>query len=192
MNRAENPRRRAWTRWGVPLAIAAVFAAPPILAWLVYQRTAWQPTESLAQGVLMHPAQPLKTPPLVDRAGHPLDGRAFRGHWTLMYLAETDCPAECVRLMDTLRRICRARTKPDARLQRVLVARALPEAQTNALARTDPALRLLLAAGDWPLAAGQVYLIDPLGNLVLRYPPGFAPEGLGDDLARLLRLSRIG
>jgi hypothetical protein len=97
-----------------------------------------------------------------------------------------------MRLMDTLRRICRARTEPDARLQRVLVARTLSGTQANALARTDPALRLLLTAGAWPLPAGQVYLIDPLGNLVLRYPPGFAPEGLGDDLARLLRLSRIG
>jgi hypothetical protein len=44
--------------------------------------------------------------------------------------------------------------------------RDTPTARTDALARTDPALRLLLAVGDWPLAAGQVYLIDPLGNVI--------------------------
>jgi hypothetical protein len=38
----------------------------------------------------------------------------------------------------------------------------------------------------------RIYLIDPLGNLVLRYAPGADPSGIRRDLARLLRLSQIG
>ena len=35
-------------------------------------------------------------------------------------------------------------------------------------------------------------LVDPLGNLVLSYPPGLDPDGLFRDAKHLLRLSKIG
>ena len=33
-----------------------------------------------------------------------------------------------------------------------------------------------------------MYVIDPNGFVILRYPPGFDPAGLRADLARLLKL----
>jgi hypothetical protein len=42
------------------------------------------------------------------------------------------------------------------------------------------------AIGDW------VYLLDPLGNLLMRYPVTVNPRGILKDLRRLLRLSEIG
>ena len=41
-------------------------------------------------------------------------------------------------------------------------------------------------------APGRVYLIDPIGNLVLSYAPDADPSGMRKDLARLLRLSQVG
>lgn len=40
--------------------------------------------------------------------------------------------------------------------------------------------------------AGRIYIIDPLGNLVLSYQQGVDPSGILQDLKRLLKLSRIG
>jgi hypothetical protein len=40
--------------------------------------------------------------------------------------------------------------------------------------------------------SGRVYLIDPIGNLVLSYAPDADPTGMRKDLARLLRLSQVG
>ncbi len=40
--------------------------------------------------------------------------------------------------------------------------------------------------------ARRVYLVDPLGNLLMSYVPGAPPEGMIKDLERLLRLSHIG
>lgn len=181
-----------WHRLGVPLALGAVFAAPLVAALLVYGRPEWQPSETLVHGVLMRPVEPLSLPPLRGPAGKPLDKTLFLGRWSLLYLSDGRCDSACMQLMDRLKRICRARAKGPGRLQRVLVARSLPETTAKRLAETDAGLRLALISDDWTLPPGQVYLIDPLGNLVLRYPPGFAPEGLGSDLARLLRLSGIG
>lgn len=41
-------------------------------------------------------------------------------------------------------------------------------------------------AGDW------IYLLDPLGNLLMRYPVASEPRGMFKDLQRLLRLSKVG
>ena len=37
-----------------------------------------------------------------------------------------------------------------------------------------------------------IYLVDPLGNLMMRYPRDPDPAKLVKDLQRLLRYSRIG
>ena len=42
------------------------------------------------------------------------------------------------------------------------------------------------------VSGGSVWLVDPLGNLILRYPPGYQSRGLLEDLKRLLKLSKIG
>jgi hypothetical protein len=39
---------------------------------------------------------------------------------------------------------------------------------------------------------GGIYLIDPLANLVMYFPPDLGPRELVDDVKHLLRLSRIG
>ena len=42
------------------------------------------------------------------------------------------------------------------------------------------------------LPAGGYFLIDPLGNLVMYFPPDLNPSDMVDDVKRLLKLSRIG
>jgi hypothetical protein len=43
-----------------------------------------------------------------------------------------------------------------------------------------------------PVVAARIYLVDPLGNLMLSYAPDANPKGMLDDLKRLLRLSHVG
>ena len=53
--------------------------------------------------------------------------------------------------------------------------------------REDPALRAALPRSDDP-AGIPVYVIDPNGFVVLRFPPHADPAGLRTDVARLLKL----
>ncbi|MEN8261544.1 MAG: hypothetical protein ABFS02_13370, partial [Pseudomonadota bacterium] len=39
---------------------------------------------------------------------------------------------------------------------------------------------------------GALFIMDPFGNLMMRYPPGFDPYGVKKDLSHLLRVSQIG
>jgi len=41
-------------------------------------------------------------------------------------------------------------------------------------------------------AAGRIYLVDPLGNLMMSYPGDAPPKSILTDLERLLKLSHIG
>ena len=63
-----------------------------------------------------------------------------------------------------------------------------------ALADNDAGATLLAAFPDaQPAADNFIYVIDPLGNLMMRHVPQPPPaKGLLEDLRRLLKLSHIG
>ena len=46
--------------------------------------------------------------------------------------------------------------------------------------------------GAAPPEAGRIYLLDPLGHLMMSYPPAIDPNDIRKDLARLMRVSRVG
>ena len=48
------------------------------------------------------------------------------------------------------------------------------------------------AAAQLPGGPDAIYLVDPLGNLVLRYPEDPDIKGIGKDLGRVLKASGIG
>ena len=113
-----------------------------------------------------------------------------------------------MRLYDT-RQVRLALDRDMDRVQRVLIAgdgccdaRFLHEQHPDLIAiRATPAATPLLAllpeldeqgAGPRTPRAPPVYLIDPLGNLMMFYPAGAKPKGMLEDLKRLLRLSSIG
>jgi hypothetical protein len=65
-----------------------------------------------------------------------------------------------------------------------------PPVPSDALVAKYPGLRLLSGSGS-PLAAG-IYIVDPLGNLVLHYPVDASGKSVLTDLKRLLKVSQIG
>jgi hypothetical protein len=90
------------------------------------------------------------------------------------------------------------------RVQRVFVATG-PCCDQNFLAQEHPDLLTVAAAADSPLLAaldaagpgtagapGRIYVVDPLGNLMMWYSAAAQPKGLLEDMKRLLKLSHIG
>ena len=63
------------------------------------------------------------------------------------------------------------------------------------LIRVKPAARLakkIRAIREGNIPDGMLFLIDPLGNLMMQYEPGFNTYKVKDDLMHLLRISQIG
>jgi hypothetical protein len=148
--------------------------------------------------------------------GH-TDPNFLKGRWTFLYVGSGRCEAACQsRLYDT-RQVRIALDRDMKRVQRVFIADAgCCDAQylreqhpdivaVRAGAEAAPLLALLAAneglgsngrgrqrPGRPPFAESRVYLVDPLGNLMMSYPPETKAKGMLEDMKRLLRLSSIG
>lgn len=178
------------------LAIAAMCLAPFVAALIAYYY--WQPQGQMNYGELI-PARPLVDPPLRN-----LDQRAFRlselkGKWILLHLDEADCAPACNAKMYSMRQVRLALGREMERVERVWLILDEAALETRLMREYD-GTRMLRAAGS-PLIAefsragavrDHIYVIDPLGNLMLRYPKNADPGRMRKDLARLLNVSRIG
>jgi hypothetical protein len=182
--------------------IIAICAAPAIASYYVYYFV--RPDARSNYGTLIEPQRPM--PPLHLRT---LDGRAFdpatlRGKWLMLMVAGGECPAACTDRLYHLRQVRLTTGKDRDRVTRVwLIPDAEPlstmvirEYDGTEMLRADPAeLASWLPAdtGEPPSAYGDhIYIVDPLGNLMMRFPANADPNITKRDLAKLLRASRIG
>lgn len=182
------------------LLIVAVFVVPLLVALAWYLFAPRLAPTSPANGALIEPARPLE-PFEVARAS----GGAYRlddlhGHWTLIHVLGDDCGDRCSQRLYASRQIHDALGEDRIRVRRIALAadgRGTP-GLADILAE-HPRLTVLaqgpegaLAQQLPPAAGATVYLVDPLGNLMMRFGPAVEPGGILDDLERLLKLSRIG
>ena len=127
--------------------------------------------------------------------GAPVDAAFWKGRWTLLYVPAGACADDCPRMGYVMRQLRLAQGKNIDRVQRVLVLGGDDDARRRQLAEHYPGM-VLLAPAAGPRAGlpqgGRLYLVDPLGNLMMQYAPDSEPRGIIKDLERLLRISYVG
>lgn len=124
--------------------------------------------------------------------------KALRGKWLLVTFDPALCSAQCEHKLYVVRQVRRAQGAGAERIERVWIVTDGGEPPAKLRDAIEGTHFVALAAAA-PLAAFPpgdqrpfIYLVDPLGNLMMRYPGEPAPEKMIKDLERLLRLSRIG
>jgi hypothetical protein len=199
---AQWARRRLRGRLTLVLLILA-FALPLAVAtWLYHNPQIWTPTTFTNHGALMDPPRPLEPLDLAELTGQHFGIEQLRGHWTLMHVENAHCDPTCEQLLVKTRQLRLALGHDIDRVQRVYLATEPPYlAPLAPILEENPRLRLVTGDREALIpvmallgedALGTVFLLDPLGNLVLRYRPGFDARGMFKDVKRLLRNSRIG
>jgi hypothetical protein len=165
------------------LLIGAVCAAPLVLGTLAYV-FGWGVGKPANYGELIAPR---------TLSGPPFD--QLRGKWLLVSFDGAACDARCERKLYYLRQVRRAQGGEMERVERLWVV------TDSAVLRKDlfPAIEGTYVAADHRIVpqfpgvvVEHIYLVDPLGNLVLRFPPDPDPSRMIKDLERLLKYSRIG
>jgi hypothetical protein len=197
--------------------LAALFLLPVVIAFLTYYGTSWRPPGRVNHGHLFTPARPLPAVALsriaVDGAD---DTRAaaserpeLRGKWSLVYAGDGACDTACRQALYVARQTRLALGTDMSRLERVFLvtgdccARSFLAREHSDLAVLDasgpaaePLLRELDAGEPGSVEAQAqahaLYVVDPLGNLVMSYDARTDLRGLLEDLQKLLRLSHIG
>jgi cytochrome oxidase Cu insertion factor (SCO1/SenC/PrrC family) len=194
----------------VLVGLALLFFAPLGLAFFLYYGLGWHPGGRVNHGQLVDPPEPLPALALplaatgagADATASP---RLLKDKWTYLYLGPGACPAACQQALYTTRQVRTALGKDRERVQRVFIAGG-ECCDTNLLRTMHPDLITVrdvpeaaplveLLRKSQPLAESaldRIYVVDPLGNLMMSYAADATPKGMLEDLKRLLGLSHVG
>ena len=191
------------------VAILGAFMGPFLLAIMmyVYYRDGGD-LETSNHGELVWPAIPLKAFIHADmrNANRIINLAALGGRWTLVYPQLGDCTEVCQQNTYHMRQIHRSLGKEAHRLQRLLLSN--PEsgvlefivdnyprlwvANIHSSGGIDLPSQLTAAAKALAPRQDSFYLVDPLGNVMMRFSSQQNPKGVLKDIKKALRASRIG
>ncbi len=156
----------------------------------------------------MNPPRPLPqiSVLLPDGSRAALDS-AF-GRWTYVIFIPGPCEDACRQLASTVERVRMSQGKNEKRIQLLMLSLNPAELDSlAALTREAPDIRVLgldheqqeallgvfgAGAGSTAPDSSRIYLVDPIGNLMMSYPTDSDAKDLRKDIGRLLRASRIG
>jgi hypothetical protein len=169
--------------------LAGLFLLPLALAFWVYYGTGWRPVKTVNHGELIRPARPVPA-----YAGLPAD--LFHNKWSLVYIGDGQCNEACRKALVVMRQTRLSLNNEMARVDRVFLATGNCCAR-EFLEREHPGLKVLAAPADlglFPAEAREqsLFIVDPLGNLMMRFNIQEDPRGLLQDMKKLLSLSHIG
>ncbi len=170
------------------LLLVALFMLPLAVAFIAYY-SGWRPEGNTNHGELLHPIRQL-----------PAIGQSLSGKWALAYVGDGACDSDCQTALVFARQTRLSLAAETNRVKWVLFATGnccnreyLDAAHPGIVtidATADPAALLGVLPGQD--LAHSLFVIDPLGNIVLRYDVRNSPRGLLEDMKKLLKLSHIG
>jgi hypothetical protein len=180
------------------LMLVGALVLPTVLAYLGYSKFNWRPSQQKNYGELLRPA------PLTHTAGIRMDGAPsgfdrMQGKWVLVYVGPSACEEACRKTLYYMRQ---TRILQDGERHRINLVWVLTDAGVveDDLLQALPELHVWRPADplfvrQFPMksaGASHVYLIDPLGNLMLRFPDRPDAKRMMKDIKLLLKASQIG
>jgi len=184
------------------IALMALFLSPVIAAWL------WTPDTFRNRGELIDPPRPLVNIQMISADGSNVDLATLFGRWTYVFFVEAGCDESCKQLADAIERVRLSQGKNEKRV-RIMVITLNPDSLVSleeirlimpktivlgiSASKKKQLLRqFMLQGGESMSQSGRVFLVDPMGNLMMNYSAKTDPTDLRKDISRLLRASRIG
>ncbi len=181
------------------LVVLAVCAAPVVASYLAYY--VLQPSGRTNYGTLILPTRGLPDLPLSSLDGQPVKAASLKGQWLMVVVAPSSCDAACEQRLFMQRQLREMLGRDRDRIDKVWFVvddgqprAALREATSGAV--PVQALRVpreALAAWLRPEAGHtleeHIYIIDPMGEWMMRMPADPQPSKVKRDVERLLRAS---
>jgi hypothetical protein len=193
-----DPRRTRLGRLKM-LAVLAVCAAPVVASYLTY--FVIKPDGRSNYGNLIQPTRSIPDVALQALDGQAVRATSLKGQWLLVVVGPSSCDAACEKRLFAQRQLREMLGRERDRLDKVwLVTDAgQPAPALLAAMRAQPEVTLL----RWPESelsrwlapdAGQalqdhLYLVDPMGEWMMRFPVAFDPAKVKRDIDRVMRAS---
>ena len=181
------------------LLLAAVFVLPFVVGTGLFLMD-WRPDKFGNHGELVQPPRMLPESGLAHIDGRPLPTADLQGRWLLAMPAVGACDSTCARRLEEVRNVHVALNKEQKRVQRVLFSSGVSGPALAELQGQFPELLVVTMPDDAPGAPWHevldargygLYVVDPLGNVMMRYPEPTDMRGALKDLERLLKYSWV-
>ena len=181
------------------LLIVALFALPIVASYLTY--FVWPPQGGVKNyGELIKPETLPETLTLTAlESGVPTTLQTLRGKWLLVQVDAASCPRACEQKLYAMRQVRLMQGREQDRVLRLWLVEdgrapttLLQQKYEGTLLFADPARALIakLAAHFDPKQG--IYMIDPRGNLMMRWPAAVDIKRMHKDIERLLKASQMG
>lgn len=136
----------------------------------------------------------------------PVSAEMWRDKWSMVYMTDT-CDKTCEERLHLMRQIQVSMDKNMSRVQRVLISsdpqlQAMQDRYPDLIILHAPADRVHTYAQHFAMSGQQgeaqandantLYLVDPLANLMMRFPADLAGRDIRADIARLLNYAWAG
>lgn len=175
------------------ILIFSLFALPILASYLSYYL--WQPSGRKNYGELI---TQVNLQDGRDQTGQIISAAKFKGKWTLVYVGGGSCDRGCQTLLYYMRQVRSAQGPERDRINRLWLV-SDDKYPARALLAQHPGLKVVLTRDPGFLAqfagaesASHVYMVDPLGNLMMRFPANPDPSRMIKDINHLLKASQIG
>lgn len=176
------------------LAIALICAAPIVAAFIVYFFV--RPDTRNNYGALIEPQRPVPDLHLATVDGRPFDLRSLKGQWVLLMVDGGACDDACQKKLYLMRQVRTSTGQDMDRIERVWIAPDTVPLSTMVMREYEgthflrgerEALATFLPVGEQPGArlADHIWVIDPVGNLMMRFPKDPDARRLRRDVAKL-------
>lgn len=196
------PPRSNRTLW----ILVVVCAFPYLAGGLYFQFMDKLPHPATTNhGTLISPVRAVGELPLVGADGGTFNLSELRGRWVLVTVADSACSERCQKNLYFLRQVRQAMGNERRRVERLLVLTETSQLPALQLPLKEYAgMKVAIGPADSlqqlqtqlqhpnPVAQDGLYIIDPLGNVMMSYPPDFNGELIIKDLRRLLQVSQVG
>ena len=172
----------------VLVGIVVVFAIPLVAAFLL-RGSGWQPARTLQSGMLIQPARDVSAAPVTLADGTRYAWLDPQYRWTLVMLPGNACAQNCQTRLDE---VLRMRITLGRNADRLRVMYLGPALAPDFLALRAPLVTGSDDSGAFSFARAQgaddlaLALVDPRGQLMLRYADGYSAQGLRSDIVKVL------
>jgi hypothetical protein len=195
---AESARRTAAGRWKM-VAVMLMCAAPVIASYFTYYVV--RPEGRSVYGELIEPQRTMPALTVASRDGQPVQLNSLKGQWLLVAVGDAACDALCEQQLYLQRQLRESLGREKDRMDRVWLVSdaASPPARLDNGLRGATVLRVpaaqlatWLAPAEGHALAEHLYVVDPMGNWMMRFPARMDAAGASRakrDLERLLRAS---
>jgi len=189
-----------WRLYRTLYLLIIICVAPVVASYLAYY--VLPPSGRTNYGELIEPQIPLPSIEARLQDGTSFDLAKLRGRWVMLQVDESACGETCRNKLWQMRQLRTAQGKDADRIERVFLVTDGEPLQTMLLREfdgthflrvsRDPLRFMPIPEEATARIEDHIYMIDPLGNLMMRWPRAADPNRMKRDIRRLLKASRVG